>query len=136
MKRSESREQAFIILFEMAFHDDKTVYELITAATENRDLEIDSFARNLAEKTGEMRIFLDDIINKYSLKWKVERISKVAASILRMALCEMMYIEGVPVGATINEAVELAKKYGGDEDASFINGILGAIARDREGKNN
>ena len=134
MKRSEAREQAFNIVYELNFHDDKSVKELIDSATEARELKIDPFARALAEKTGEMRILLDDIINKYSAKWKVERLSTVAAALLRMSLCEILYSEDVPASVSINEAVELAKKYGSDEDAPFINGVLGAFVRDQEGK--
>lgn len=136
MKRSEAREQAFLLVFELGFHDDRTVYEIITGATESRDLEVDEFARVLAQKTGDMRIQLDDMINRYSSKWKVDRLSAVAVALLRMSICEILYVEDVPHGVTINEAVELAKKYGGDEDAPFINGVLGAFVRDQEGSKN
>ena len=75
---------------------------------------------------------LDDvngIIEKYSRDWKVERISKIAANILRCAIAEILYLDEVPVSVTINEAVELAKGYEEPETVSFINGILGSFVR-------
>lgn len=77
----------------------------------------------------EHRDELDRIIEKYSKGWKIHRISKTAAAILRVAIYEMLYMEDVPVGAAINEAVELAKGYEEKETVSFINGILGSFAR-------
>ena len=61
--------------------------------------------------------------------WKLSRIPKVSLSILRVAIYEMLYEEGTDVGVAINEAVELAKTYGGEKDSSFINGLLGSVAR-------
>ena len=68
--------------------------------------------------------------NENSVGWKVERLPKVSLAILRLALCEIMYIPSIPNGVSINEAVELAKKFSSNEDASFINGILGKYVRE------
>ena len=73
---------------------------------------------------------LDQTINHVSSGWKTSRMSKVDLTILRLAVYELKYDEDVPVKVAINEAVELAKKFGQDESASFINGILGAVARE------
>ena len=62
----------------------------------------------------------------------VERMTKVALSIMRLAIAEMLYMDDIPQGVSINEAVELAKKYAGKEDSSYINGILGSISRAEE----
>ena len=64
------------------------------------------------------------------MKWSKERISRVALAIMRLAVYEMLYVDDIPVSVSINEAVELAKKYGGDEDSSFVNGVLGGISRE------
>ena len=72
---------------------------------------------------------LNGFIEKYARGWKVERISKVAAMILRCAMCEILYMDDVPVAVTVNEAVELAKGYEEPETVSFINGILGSFIR-------
>ncbi len=131
MKRREAREQAFLLIFEMSFRDD-TLDEIVDAAIQCRDLETDAFMLNLVEKAKQRKEEIDAIIGRYSTKWKVERLSTVAYALLRMAVCEILHSEDIPVGVAINEAVELAKRYGGDEDAPFVNGVLGAFARDCE----
>jgi N utilization substance protein B len=75
---------------------------------------------------------IDDIIEKYSKGWKLERLAKVDLSILRVCIAEMMYYEDpVPVSVAINEAVRIAKIYGGDDSRKFVNGILGRISKER-----
>ena len=64
-----------------------------------------------------------------------ERLSKVALSVLRISLCEILYFDEIPVSVSVNEAVELAKKYSIPEDAAFVNGLLGSYIREREGQN-
>ena len=72
---------------------------------------------------------LNETINKYSKSWKVSRLPKVTLAILYVALYEMKNVEDVADSIAINEAVELAKKYASSDDASYINGVLGAVAR-------
>ena len=129
MTRRESREQAFALLFEMMFND-QPVEELAAAASEARETPVSAFAMKLAAGTQAHLAELDEKIAAYSVKWSKERISRVALSVMRLAVYEMLYEESIPVSVSINEAVELAKKYGGDEDAPFINGILGSISRE------
>jgi N utilization substance protein B len=74
---------------------------------------------------------IDELISKYSVDWAIERIARVDLSILRVAIYEMLYRkDDVPAGAAINEAVELAKRYGGERSYAFINGILGSVAKE------
>ncbi len=72
---------------------------------------------------------LDAVIERYARGWKPERISRTALAVLRCAICEILYLEDVPVGAAINEAVELDKCYDEPETTAFVNGILGAFVR-------
>jgi N utilization substance protein B len=72
---------------------------------------------------------LDSYIDKYAVGWKFSRISRTALAIMKTAMYEIMYMPDIPVGVSVNEAVELAKKYDGSETAAFINGILGTFAR-------
>lgn len=72
---------------------------------------------------------LNEMIQKYSIGWNVSRISKLSRSIMQLAIYEILYVEDVPTGVAISEAVRLAKMYDGDEAGSFVNGILGAFAR-------
>ena len=128
MKRSESREQAFMLIFERSFKDE-SIDEIIEEATIGRSLEVDDYAYNLAKDVCGHLPWLDETITAYSKKWKLNRMSRVALSIIRMSLWEIDHIDTVPVGASINDAVELAKKYGTTDDLSFVNGVLGAYVR-------
>lgn len=130
MTRRESREQAFALLFEKLFND-APVAELAASAMEARDTATTGFALQIAEGAEANLAAIDDKIAAHSHNWNKNRISRVALSVMRLAVYEMLYDEDIPVSVAINEAVELAKKYGGDEDASFINGVLGSIAREQ-----
>ena len=77
---------------------------------------------------------IDGILNGISKGWKTKRMSRVDLTALRLAVYEMKYDEDVPTGVAINEAVELAKHYGGETSGSFVNGILGKIAGEEEKK--
>jgi len=72
---------------------------------------------------------LDAAIQKFSIGWDISRISRLTRAIMRLAIYEILYVEDVPTGAAISEAVRLAKKYDGDDTGSFVNGILGSFAR-------
>ena len=128
MTRHEARELAFILLFETMFTDD-TVEEIAAHADEARGISTDAFALSLAEGADAHAVELDEIITRHSLKWSKQQISRVALSIMRLAVYEIQYEPDIPISVSINEAVELAKKYGGEEEAAFINGVLGGVAR-------
>ena len=130
MTRTEAREQAFILVFEKCFSA-LEIDEIIEAAKEARNFEIDSDGYILSAFRGVYNSLeeIDSIIKENLSGWKIERISKVSLAILRLAVYEIKYLDSIPTGASINEAVELAKKYSIDSDAAFINGVLGTIAR-------
>ena len=130
MTRKEERELAFTLIFEKIFNDDLTVGEIIKNAVEARLIEENVFACSLAQLTYDNRDEIDKIISENSVGWKIERLPKVTLAIMRLAFCELLYVPSVPTGVTINEAVELAKKFASQEDASFINGILGKYVRE------
>ena len=75
---------------------------------------------------------IDDMIRRYSINWKLERMARTDLAIMREAACEIRYIDDVPAAVTINEAVELAKIYGTEKSTSFINAVLGKIASENE----
>lgn len=130
MTRKEAREQAFIIIFEKEFNNEYTLDDIIAAATEAELFDADNFARDLSEKTLSQLEKLDEIISSH-LKggWRLSRISKVSLAILRLAICEMIEFDEIPVSVSINEAVELAKKYAAEEDSSFVNGLLSSVSK-------
>lgn len=129
MTRREAREQVFIVLFEKIFDNDATISEIVATAKEAELIKINSFAENLLKVVEEHFSEIDEIIETNSQDWTIARLPKVTLAILRLAVAEIKYIDDVPNGVAVNEAVELAKKYGTSEDASFINGILGTIAK-------
>lgn len=129
MTRRDARRQALSLVFEMNFNDN-TVEEMVENALIFRDEKIDSYAESVAEQC---RLHWDEImevIGKYSRKWKTNRLPKISLAILQTAVAEIVYVKDAPVGAIINEAVELAKEFGSEEDASYINGVLGGFVRD------
>ena len=129
MTRKEAREIAFAIVFESSFHSEGLDYILENAA-EGRDLSLPdgSFAKELAKKAINNRDEIDEIITSCSNNWKISRIAKATLAILRISVCEIYYFsEEVPASVSINEAVELAKIYCGDDDPGFVNGVLGAV---------
>ena len=132
MTRRQAREQAFTLIFEKSFHPEITVEEIISAAVEARYLQTDEFAVLLAKTVDEKQPEIDSMIEQNAIGWRKDRISRVSLSLLRLALSEMLYIEDVPTSVSINEAVELAKIYASQEDASFINGVLGTVSRKLE----
>lgn len=75
---------------------------------------------------------LNEQIQKYAIGWDISRISRLARSIMQLAMYEILYLDDVPTGVAISEAVRIAKKYDGDDTGAFVNGILGAFARDKE----
>lgn len=130
MKRSEAREQAFIIIFEKEFNMESSVEDIAAAAKDADIFVIDKFAKKLSEAVFADIETLDAIITE-NLRpgWRISRISKVAVAILRMAICEMTKFDDVPLSVSINEAVELAKKYAPENDSRFVNGLLSTVAK-------
>ena len=123
-KRSEEREQAFCLLFQSLFNTDEN-FEIYEENIES----VGDYARSIALGVEEKKDNLDELIEKYSKGWKVKRLPKVNLAILRLAAYEILFVDDVPESVAINEAVELAKKYSGESDYSFINGVLGALVK-------
>lgn len=129
MTRREAREQAFFLIFEQSFN--KVPLSKITSyAAEARDVYLNKFAEKLVYGVNENLDEINDIISKYLIKWKKNRISKVSMSLLRLATYEIIFERMIPLSVSINEAVELAKIYGGKNDFSFVNGVLSSIAKE------
>ncbi len=143
MRRSERRETIFRLLFMSQFRTAEEMEGLITeymdgvragleevpadgCVSEKEEFEIREKLTDVIRYIPE----IDERLNRVSRGWKTSRMGKVDLNILRLASYEILFDEEVPTGVAINEAVEIAKKYGGDESASFINGILGRIAAD------
>lgn len=126
--RRKARELAVQILFHMEYNpgDPDETFELIceNLNTPNR---IRPYSKQLVCGVCENIENIDRLIKESSKNWRLERMSRVDRSILRMSVFEIFFLEGIPRKVSINEAVELAKKYGTDESGAFINGVLDNI---------
>lgn len=86
-----------------------------------------AFAYELIERTDRMRQYLDQVIHEHVEKWELERIAVLDHVLLRLAICELFYFDDIPPKVTINEAIEIAKKYSTEKSDKFINGVLDAV---------
>ncbi len=128
MNRKAARENAFILLFERAIKNDETFEEIFTKATEIRELECDDYVRQVYFGCEENERLISDKIEESLVGWKKERISHVSAALLRLSAYELMFMEDIPVKVSINEAIELSKKYDDDKAYIFVNGVLNKLA--------
>ena len=132
MMRSELREHVFKMLFQIEFNDAEDMFErlrnyfelLEDAADKDREY-IQAKYEAVAARVPE----IDSMLNEIAKGWKTSRMSKVDLTVLRLAVYEMKWDEDIPEGVAINEAVELAKRFGGENSSSFVNGILGKLAK-------
>lgn len=131
MTRSEMREHVFKLIFRVSFHDKNELREQIDyyfdglTDVNEKDYE---YIKNKALLVCELSDDIDEKINLVSEGWPVDRIGKAELAIMRLAVYEMLYDDDIPVNVAINEAVELAKSYGSDDNAaSFVNGVLAKL---------
>ena len=129
MTRRNAREQAFFVLFEKIFDNDSAVSEIVKKAEENDLIKLNGFARELLSKYEQNAEEIDEIIASKAEGWQLSRLPRVSLAVMRLAVTEMKFSDEIPDGVTVNEAVEIAKKYGTPDDASYINGVLGSVSR-------
>ncbi|MTI70191.1 MAG: transcription antitermination factor NusB [Firmicutes bacterium] len=131
MGRKIEREATMKLLFEMEINDDYTKGR-IESFLENNEISEDEseYIVDISQKVIENLSLIDSKIEEYASGWKIKRIAKVDLSILRLAICEIFYREDIPIQVSINEAIEVSKKYSSDESRKFINGLLGSLVRE------
>ncbi len=143
MKRSELREHVFRALFRSEYYPPEEMTEQVKLygdlESAVQDEEQTAFGdlteeecREISDRVGQIlakKEELDARLNEASSSWSTARMSRVDLTLLRLALFELRYDADIPYKVAINEAVELAKKYGGEDSSSFVNGLLGGIAR-------
>ena len=129
MTRHEAREQAFAVIFEKSFNEGASFQEIIDGAQECELLKINGFAGSLLNIVEENFEKIDETIEGSLVNWSLQRLPKVSLAVLRLAVAEILYNEDVPVSVSVNEAVEIAKTFGSEEDASYINGVLSSIVK-------
>ena len=140
MSRREMREQVFKLLFRVEFNDADAMQEQkelfiedgMVAVSEDDDITVsDDMKAEIAgryEGIAEKITQIDEMINEKTEGWKTGRMGKVDLTILRLAVFEIVFDDSIPTQVAINEAVELAKKFGRDESAKFVNGVLAKFA--------
>lgn len=129
MSRRVAREAAVKTLFQREFHDITPEEALPLALEDAEEMTRNDilFAHQLIDGVIAHQPQLDATLNEFAVDWKMERIAKLERSILRLALFELMFMEDVPVGVTVNEAIEITKIYSTQDASRFINGILGNV---------
>lgn len=136
MTRREARENAFKLIFEIPFYGNNR-------SVERLDMFFDKLEENISKDDKQYIIDsinlcfqhienIDEIISSNLKNWKIERLSKVDLSILRLAVTEILYIDSIPDKVSVNEAVNIAKIFGDDNSPSFINGVLASLVKQRK----
>lgn len=136
MRQRELREHVFKLLFMTEFNTQEEMPEQLSLYFDGFEELTEKNQKSMQEKYSHVLSHLeeiDELLNETSKGWKTKRMSRVDLTALRLAVYEIKYDDSVPVGVAINEAVELAKCFGGETSGSFVNGILGKIASE-EGK--
>ena len=130
MKRKELREAAVKLFYEMDIQKtfEHKFYKNFLAENELIALQ-DNYLKEVFDSFLLNRDNIDDIIQKSSTSWDIKRIAKVDLSILRVAITEILYLSDIPDKVSINEAIDLAKKYGDENSYKFVNGLLGKIVK-------
>ena len=131
MDRSLAREIGMKMLYAASLGGGETMDQVLEQSEQTDTLSgaDKTFLENLVAGVTDRQQELDEIIGRYAQGWALNRLAKVDLTILRMAVYELLHMPEVPVGATINEAVELSKRFCEDKSSGFINGILGSVAR-------
>ena len=131
-ERRRAREDALSLLYSGDIMEADAA-KLIDEGEFPEDIELSEYAESLVRGVAEHRDDIDERLAATSENWSVDRMPVVDRALLRLAVYEMVYVDDVPVSVAINEAVELAKVYGGEDESSrFVNGVLGRIARTLE----
>ena len=129
LTRRTARENAFLDAFASTF-DNAMPEDVIALNNELGENRVDEFGRKLIDDYYEHSAEINDMIRDHLKGWTIDRIPRVSLTVLRLALSEILYGEEKLPSVTINEAVELTKKFGGNEDYQFVNGLLGSVVRE------
>ena len=130
-KRRKARELALKILFQLDLNKEN-IDESLKLFWENHKVvsEIKEFANKLVYGTINNYYEIDNLIRQYSNHWQISRMATIDRNILRFAVYELIHIKDIPIKVTINEAIEIAKKYGTEDSGGFVNGILDKISKE------
>jgi transcription antitermination protein NusB len=131
MKRRKAREHALQILFQLDVRREKPSAAVLKHFWNEYDVdeEVRAFAEEIVKGAYKHLPKINDLIHQCAKNWSLDRMAVVDRNVLRMAIYEILYRVDIPTSVTINEAIEIAKKFGTDESGAFVNGILDKVAR-------
>lgn len=132
ISRREAREILVGLLFETEFRKDEDVGGIFALAIEDREIPNDEYIRRSYFAIYDNVEKIDEVIGNNAKGWKTQRMSKLSRSILRLCVYEMLYEKDIPYSVSINEAVELSKRFDDDKARPFINGILNSVKNQLE----
>lgn len=135
LTRREAREYAFGLIYEADFRPDEDKESIFDSSADDREIPDDKYIKEAYFGVWDNIADIDAKIAEYSVGWKTERMSRVSHAILRLAVYEMLYRDDIPSRVTLNEAIELTKKFDAERAKAFVNGILNSVKNDVGEKN-
>ena len=134
LKRKEAREYVVSLLFETEFKADERIEEVFAISVENREIPTDEYIKRAYFGVYENQEKIDGLLGAHSNGWKTHRLTRLSRSIMRLAVYEMLFEEDIPYSVSINEAIELTKKYDDPKARAFVNGVLNSVKNELEGE--
>ena len=132
LKRREARELLLGLLFESEFRTDESYEAIYASSVEERLIPEDEYIKKAYYTIFEQRQTVDELIAKNAKGWKVERLSRISRSVLRLGVYELVFEPSIPYNVTINEAIELSKKFDDPKAKAFVNGVLNSVKNELE----
>ena len=135
LKRKEAREIVVGLLFETEFRTDENSTEVYAISSENREIPKDEYVERAYFGVCDNKEKIDELVGASAKGWKTHRLTKLLRSILRLATYEMLFEEDIPYSVSINEAIELTKKFDDPQARAFVNGVLNSVKDKLETEN-
>ena len=133
IKRREARELVIALLFETEFKDGEDVSEIYEISVENREIPEDDYIKRAYFGVCENKEKIDELIGKSTHGWRTNRLTRLSRSVMRLAVYEMLFEDKIPNSVSINEAIELTKKFDDPKAKAFVNGVLNSVKNKLEG---
>jgi len=136
-KRTKAREYALQILYaiDITKEDPVTCIERFWESTDESSGDVKAFTGEIVAGVSDKRADIDQLISKYATNWQLDRMAVIDRNVLRLATYEILFREDIPPKVSINEAIDIAKKFGGNDSGKFVNGVLDKINKTKNGKN-
>jgi N utilization substance protein B len=132
MTRKEAREEAFRLLFETEFQKENDPAEIYALSKEDREFLENDYIKTVYFGVQEHMAEIDEMIMRHSKGWKTERITPVSRSVIRLCIFEMLYLDDIPNAVSLNEAIELVKRFDDLKMKAFVNGLLNGAKNEIE----